>query len=420
MKALFTGCVATMALLALSLSAGAVSRYDTGPLASMGGITFSADVVAVPELAGGVTVTITYAVAFDELFFVKHGDGFRARYEITAILYGGDEQVAGDSWIRSVEVDDYAETNTSRRAKRESLEITVEPGDYHLKLEIRSLDTRAFGVIERAIGVPAPQPGKLAVGSLVFEREIAAEPSGARSFAVNPTHRYGEDRPDVRVRVPVYGDVGSRYTLEATARQGDGFLIVVFADTVVQSSWETTHVVQFSALDLEVGTYELEVNAEPVTGGAASRARGYFQIVTSPKSWGEDFDKMIAQISYVASRSEVELLMEAPEGERDGAWEAFWDERDPSPGTDENEFRDEFLRRLGHANTQFRTTVEGWQTDMGRVYIQYGEPDDVDSRPIAKTLDSWEIWYYYEHHMKFLFIDREGFGEYRLVDTSPI
>jgi len=57
---------------------------------------------------------------------------------------------------------------------------------------------------------------------------------------------------------------------------------------------------------------------------------------------------------------------------------------------------------------------------MGRVYIQYGEPDDVDSQPVGRMLNAWETWYYYSEHTKFIFVDREGFGEYTLVEKSRI
>jgi GWxTD domain-containing protein len=129
---------------------------------------------------------------------------------------------------------------------------------------------------------------------------------------------------------------------------------------------------------------------------------------------------MIAQISYVASRDEVERLLDTAPEERDEAWQAFWDSRDPDPSTTENEFRTEFLRRLGYVNTRFRSVVEGWQTDMGRIYIQYGEPDDVDSQPIGRMLHAWETWYYYSEHQKFVFVDRDGFGEFRLIESSRI
>ena len=129
---------------------------------------------------------------------------------------------------------------------------------------------------------------------------------------------------------------------------------------------------------------------------------------------------MIAQISYVATRTDIDRLLDAPPELRDEAWEAFWARNDPDPGTEHNEFRDEFLRRLGEANTRFKSVVEGWQTDMGRVYIQYGEPDDIDSQPMGRMLNSWETWFYYGEHTKFIFVDRDGFGEYTLVETSRI
>ena len=65
-------------------------------------------------------------------------------------------------------------------------------------------------------------------------------------------------------------------------------------------------------------------------------------------------------------------------------------------------------------------TIEGWRTDMGRIYIQYGEPDDIESQPVGRMLNAWETWYYYNHHTKFIFVDREGFGEFVLVEASRI
>ncbi|MBD3368147.1 MAG: GWxTD domain-containing protein [Candidatus Eisenbacteria bacterium] len=129
---------------------------------------------------------------------------------------------------------------------------------------------------------------------------------------------------------------------------------------------------------------------------------------------------MIEQIGYVASRDEVERLLDTPPDQRDEAWEAFWASRDPTPDDGVNEFRREFIRRIGYANLHFRSTVPGWRTDMGRIYIQYGEPDDVESQPVGRMLNAWEVWYYYREHTKFVFVDREGFGEFALVERTRI
>lgn len=169
-----------------------------------------------------------------------------------------------------------------------------------------------------------------------------------------------------------------------------------------------------------MGNYFAKVRVRRLDGNERLTGRAWFRVVTSPRSWGADFEKMISQISYVASRDDVDFLLDAPEDQRDEAWEEFWRRHDPDPSDERNEFKEEFLRRLGYANMHFKSTVEGWQTDMGRIYIQHGEPDDIDSQPVGRMLNAWETWYYYSEHVKFIFTDREGFGEYVLVETSRI
>jgi len=56
----------------------------------------------------------------------------------------------------------------------------------------------------------------------------------------------------------------------------------------------------------------------------------------------------------------------------------FWARRDPTPGTLENEFRRTYWERVLEANKRFRdSTIPGWKTDRGKIYIMLGEPDDV-------------------------------------------
>ena len=67
--------------------------------------------------------------------------------------------------------------------------------------------------------------------------------------------------------------------------------------------------------------------------------------------------------------------------ERDQFIEAFWQRRDPTPDTEENEFREEHYRRIEYANEHFAAGVPGWRTDRGRIYIMYGAPDEIESHP---------------------------------------
>jgi len=67
--------------------------------------------------------------------------------------------------------------------------------------------------------------------------------------------------------------------------------------------------------------------------------------------------------------------------ERDQFIEAFWQRRDPTPDTVENEFKEEHYRRIAYANEHFPAGIPGWKTDRGRIYVMYGPADEIESHP---------------------------------------
>jgi GWxTD domain-containing protein len=67
--------------------------------------------------------------------------------------------------------------------------------------------------------------------------------------------------------------------------------------------------------------------------------------------------------------------------ERDQFIEGFWQRRDPTPDTVENEFKEEHYARIAYANEHFAAGIPGWKSDRGRMYIMYGKPDEIDSHP---------------------------------------
>jgi GWxTD domain-containing protein len=67
--------------------------------------------------------------------------------------------------------------------------------------------------------------------------------------------------------------------------------------------------------------------------------------------------------------------------ERDQFIEGFWQRRDPTPDTIENEFKEEHYARIAYANEHFAAGIPGWKTDRGRMYVMYGKPDEIESHP---------------------------------------
>jgi GWxTD domain-containing protein len=132
------------------------------------------------------------------------------------------------------------------------------------------------------------------------------------------------------------------------------------------------------------------------------------------------FERTMEALALIATPEEIEGFKRAPVAERARFWGTFWVKRDPSPGTADNEALVEHLRRVRYAVENFPDGGAGWQSDRGKVYIKYGEPDHKEVRIDSGNQGEYLIWHYYKQSLTFVFYDRMGLGEYHLTDTSQL
>jgi GWxTD domain-containing protein len=127
-------------------------------------------------------------------------------------------------------------------------------------------------------------------------------------------------------------------------------------------------------------------------------------------------------VVYIIANQERDAFVKlTTAAERDKFVEQFWERRNPTPGSAENEYKKEHYRRLAYANEHFASSRQGWQTDRGHMYIVYGPPDEIEGHPKdAQRPSAWEIWMYWHvegigDNLTVTFIDRTGTGDYRLA-----
>ncbi len=93
-------------------------------------------------------------------------------------------------------------------------------------------------------------------------------------------------------------------------------------------------------------------------------------------------------VAYIITDEERKAFKRlSTDDERENFIEAFWLRRDPTPDTEENEFKEEHYRRIAYANERFASGIPGWKTDRGRIYIVYGPPDEIDDHSSGGTYD---------------------------------
>jgi GWxTD domain-containing protein len=94
------------------------------------------------------------------------------------------------------------------------------------------------------------------------------------------------------------------------------------------------------------------------------------------------------EVPYIITNEERGAFKKlTTDDEREQFIESFWERRNPNPGSAENEFKEEYYRRIAYANEQYASGIEGWRTDRGRIYIMYGPPDEIDDHPSGGPYD---------------------------------
>ena len=162
----------------------------------------------------------------------------------------------------------------------------------------------------------------------------------------------------------------------------------------------------------------------PVSGQEdAAKEKKPFPLSEKHKKWLEE------EVVYIISEYERAVFENLPnEKTRDNFIKAFWEVRDPSPGTDRNEFKIEHYNRIKYANTFLgrETARPGWQTDRGRIFILFGKPRTEMDFPDGRFSYPIVIWHYQlpasralPHPIFYMmFFKERGVGEFKLY--SPL
>jgi len=174
---------------------------------------------------------------------------------------------------------------------------------------------------------------------------------------------------------------------------------------------------KLSAEKLTIGDYKLQLK-DNGTGKILETKNIINKWVNFPVSI-KDIDVAIAQVQYIASNDEMSKLNDAKSiSDKEKAFIDFWKKKDPSLGTPRNELMVEYYNRIKIANERYSHYVDGWKTDMGMVFIIYGNPSSIDRHPFENQTKPYEVWDYYDINRQFVFVDDTGFGDYRLI--TPI
>ncbi len=140
------------------------------------------------------------------------------------------------------------------------------------------------------------------------------------------------------------------------------------------------------------------------------------QLKRAEKELPPKYKKFLSEVRYIITQKEKKAFLSTPNTEKDKFINNFWKRRDPVPETEENEYKEEYYKRIKEANKMFTEEGrQGWLTDRGRVYILLGPPSERHVYPTGYSFyDSpSEVWYY--NFFPVVFVDEYRIGNYKLT-----
>ena len=126
-----------------------------------------------------------------------------------------------------------------------------------------------------------------------------------------------------------------------------------------------------------------------------------------------NLDTAIDMMRFALSSEAVREMRKGDEKERERKFKAYWQPRDPTPESAFNELMSEYYERIDHAYDTYSTPQRpGFDSPMGKTWIQFGKPSSVDRRfpPDGGTIVVWEY-----PTRRFIFRATSGFGDFELV-----
>ncbi len=407
-------------------------QYDL-PIKSTGSIEFYVDVCQYEALKSGSRIEFVYSVDLSQ--FSRRADTLSqvAIFRINFQLFGS----LNDTLLNTHETKHVQLSSNSETVYLDTK--SIETGTDSLSLMLAMVDSVSGkkGIVKKSL-LRRKFPGELSISDLYFLSHIqkAAKPSVFEKNGLlmipNPLRNfsYSEQTPNAYVyfeinHVAFTPENSSSYSVNYTIENISGNEVASHQrPTIPKTSSNCSRVEIIPLADLKPGIYKLTLSITDLLSGKSATNWRYFSVSSSERAQDmllsmteHNINKYLDQIKYIATAEEKELFKKLTLRGKQEFLINFWQSKDPNPETAENEFMQEHFKRMSYAEASF---TGGIDSDMGRIYIQYGAPVEIKRQFSTTEFNKpVQIWYYaIQGTTEFIFVDRSGDGRYALVHST--
>lgn len=373
----------------------------------------------VSDKPGLTRIDVFVQVPYKNIVFVKSGEGFTAKYSVTASVFDSTKKIliVEKTWNEAVNIIDYNLATSKENFKLSKRSFELKPGTYLIRTALEDLDSKKETTSENPLVVRNFSE----VISLSDILLISKTDNNQSDNAIVPN--VSRKISSSKDRVKIYYEINSKDSVEV--RRTFEFYVTNTENKIIHREEEDRNIkpgvnqvlFNFTEFPFELGAYTVGVSIlDDQKKVVASTKKSFYSQAKGLPSIITDIDKAIAQTVYLATPDELDYMEKGENvSDKTKRFLEFWKKKDPSPNNDENEVFDEYFRRVAYSNENFSNYTEGWRSDRGMVFIILGAPNNVDRHPFEYDSKPYEVWEYYNLNRSFVFLDQTGFGDYRLI-----
>ena len=347
-------------------------------------------------------VSIKHRISNNHFVFFKDSLSFIANILTTIQIYdiNNDSIILQNSWKNNIVEKSYDDTRSSKKVFLFEDNINLISGDYNLKINIQDIDNKNVFKSEKKIilstdngfgeGIIYTKNNDL---DEIIRLEEIDENINLEQNQIRLLFQYFQNQEYIDELILEVNDSNSEYSQ-------------IYSNLLQDKNG-------FYSIDFDIPTnYYGSINLSLLIGEHVLRKDILIEHLNN-NFWTNDINEIIGVMRYILPISDIKLIKDMNSDDKMDYITNYWTDKDPDSTTQENELLIEFTNRVKFVNTNFSDLSKGWRSDRGRIYILYGEPERVES--YSNQSDGiYEIWEY-PSGIKFIFLDRNGFGNFILI-----
>jgi len=390
-----------------------------------------ATVQLIPKSGSEISVSYLFRIPHNQVIFEKDGDSFKASVRVLIEVMKDEELVERNFEDKKVTVNDFDITQSKSVAIEGVINFEIEAAEYVVRGAVTDLNSH--NEIKLA---PVKINGMSYLESGIFKPVIinfAESNCNGKNLPliVNQGGSIPFSSQDYQLVIPVADTTVEQLTIEMKNNDEEPF-----TQTITKSYITKISVVECKdKFFIGQGDNVLITKNFILRNFSRNLQEGVLVATVKLNEDGEEHDFplrvvwpnkpislrksefAIEMLKYIEEEEIVSHLLDEDEEDYQKVLHKFWKQYDPTPETEYNELMDEYYSRIDYAALEFRgiSKKNGLSTDRGKIYIKHGKPDKIERASDSRGYVV-ETWIYKSFNQNFVFIDKQGTGNFILIE----